>query len=597
MPTFDDAVRALDERFARIQAEARIPGVTWGVVRDGALVHTGGIGTLRDGEACPPDADSIFRIASMTKSFTATAILILRDERRLRLDDPVATYVPELAAWSGPTTDSGPVTIRQLLTMSAGLPTDDPWGDRQQALPLDEFADLLAAGPTFAWPPGVMFEYSNLGYGILGRVVTAAAGQEYAEFAQDRVLAPLGMASTAYHAENLPAERVATGYVRRGDSLVGEGADGYGALASMGGLYSTVRDLAVWVAGFLDAFPARDDPEGGHPLRRAARREMQQMHRMLPGAIAAHAAHEAPTLETAGYGFGLFMVSKADLGTRVSHGGGYPGFGSYMTWHPATGLGLIALGNLRYAPVHAAAGEELEALVWATVVPQRRLRPLPTVDAFQPVVEGLLAHWDDTVADAAFAMNMDLDEPREMRREAVEKLALDLGPFRAADDRPVTADSPAHRRWWLRGERGWIRASILVTPEPEPRLQRMDLVGVVDPSSALVDGAERLLEAGGAPGGEAWPGDVAAASTLDFGTVVRSLHAASARLGTLRLGLPSAGDGTTTVTFDVFGDAMAGQDTGEAAPAALSLTLDPVTGEVTALSLKISEREAPVEAW
>ena len=110
-----------------------------------------------------PDADTVFRIASMTKCFTAATILLLRDEGRLRLDDPVRRHVPELAGWAPPTADRGPITIRQLLTMSAGLPTDDPWGDRQQGLPLDRFARLLAAGPTFAWPPGIMFEYSNLG--------------------------------------------------------------------------------------------------------------------------------------------------------------------------------------------------------------------------------------------------------------------------------------------------------------------------------------------------------------------------------------------------------------------------------------------------
>ena len=92
----------LDERFLRAREEGKIPGVAWGVVRDGALVHAGGAGTIRDGEALTPDADSIFRIASMTKSFTAAAILLLRDEGRLRLDDPAATYVPQLAGWSGP---------------------------------------------------------------------------------------------------------------------------------------------------------------------------------------------------------------------------------------------------------------------------------------------------------------------------------------------------------------------------------------------------------------------------------------------------------------------------------------------------------------
>ncbi len=155
MSAFDDLLPSLDARFERLAREAAVPGVAWGVVRDGLLVHSGGAGTIRDGEDRPPDADSVYRIASMTKSFTAATVLLLRDEGRLRLDDPVADHVPALADWAPPTADSPPVTIRDLLTMSSGLPTDDPWGDRQQGLALDAFDRLLADGPSFAWPPGV----------------------------------------------------------------------------------------------------------------------------------------------------------------------------------------------------------------------------------------------------------------------------------------------------------------------------------------------------------------------------------------------------------------------------------------------------------
>ena len=212
--------------------------MAWGVVSDGRLLHAGGAGTVRDGEDRRPDADTVFRIASMTKSFTAATVLLLRDEGLLGLDEPVATSVPALAGWRPPTADSPAVTIRHLLTMAAGLATDDPWGDRQQGLPLDEFADLLAAGPSFAWPPGTRWDYSNLGYGILGRVITAVAGAEYREVVRERLLRPLGMTATAYLEEEVPEARLAHGYVRRGDTLVREGTDGYGALASMGGVFS-----------------------------------------------------------------------------------------------------------------------------------------------------------------------------------------------------------------------------------------------------------------------------------------------------------------------------------------------------------------------
>jgi CubicO group peptidase (beta-lactamase class C family) len=168
MPDLETALRELDEAFAKQRETAKIPSVAWGVVRDGDLVHAGGAGTTRDGESSLPDERTVYRIASMTKSFTAATILRLRDEGRLRLDDEVATYVPALADWRHPASDTPAITIRHLLTMSAGMPTDDPWGDRQQGLPFDAFAELLGRHPTFAWPPGTQFDYSNLGYGILG---------------------------------------------------------------------------------------------------------------------------------------------------------------------------------------------------------------------------------------------------------------------------------------------------------------------------------------------------------------------------------------------------------------------------------------------
>ena len=587
MPTFDDALRSLDARFARLRDEARIPGVAWGVVRDGALVHAGGAGTTRDGEDRRPDAGSVFRIASMTKSFTAATVLLLRDEGRLRLDEPVAAYVPELARWPLPTADSVPLTVRQLLTMSAGLATDDPWGDRQQGMPLDRFAELLAAGPSFAWPPGTVYDYSNLGYGILGRVITNVAGAEYREVVRDRLLGPLGMTTTAYREEDVPEARLAHGYVRREDAYVGEGRDPYGALASMGGVFSCVEDLAQWVAGFIDAFPARDDPEGGHPLRRATRREMQQVQRAFGPEVPAHDPDAEAQVQSRGYGFGLFVLQDLEIGTTVSHAGGYPGFGSHMAWHPATGLGVIGLGNVRYAPVRPVVAEMLAMLVRAEVAPRRRVHPAPAVEAFRPVVEGLLARWDDAVADAVFAVNTDLDEPRDLRRAEAAKMAGELGPFRRDPGRPDRSASPADLAWWLRGSHGWVRASILVTPEPEPRLQRMVLLPVGDPSSALRSAAERILALAGEPA-PAWPVDLPVGGDLDTQAVLRALRAGGNHFGALRLGLPIDGDGRASSTFEIESDRGRLE---------LKVALDPDTGSLTTAALLVRTREAPPEGW
>ena len=135
----------VDALAAGWQERAGQPGMAYGIVLGGELVHAAGLGERYAGGPAPDDG-TVFRIASMTKSFTASAVLALRDEGKLRLDDAAEAYVPELRRWPSAAADAPRVSIRHLLTMTAGFPTDDPWGDRQQGLPLDEFTAFLAGG-------------------------------------------------------------------------------------------------------------------------------------------------------------------------------------------------------------------------------------------------------------------------------------------------------------------------------------------------------------------------------------------------------------------------------------------------------------------
>ena len=123
----DDVTERVDKLFEAFFARGVTPGLAYGLVMDGKLVHTGGMGTLRVGESATPGPNSIFRIASMTKSFIAATVLLLRDEGLLRLDDLAEEWVPELKGVPLATTDSAPPTVRQLLSMNAGLPEDGDW--------------------------------------------------------------------------------------------------------------------------------------------------------------------------------------------------------------------------------------------------------------------------------------------------------------------------------------------------------------------------------------------------------------------------------------------------------------------------------------
>ncbi|HEY6013504.1 MAG TPA: serine hydrolase domain-containing protein, partial [Candidatus Limnocylindrales bacterium] len=465
--------------------------------------------------------------------------------------------------------------------------TDDPWGDRQQGLDVDEFLAMAAGGLSFAWAPGTRWEYSNLGYGLLGRLITAVAGREYRDVVRERILAPLGMTSTGYLEEEVPPDRLARGYLWRGDRFLEEPMDGYGALAAMGGIFTTVRDLATWVRGFIEAYPPRDEPGMAHPLSRASRREMQQPMVSFDAGITSPTADADPELDGAAYGFGLFAFEHLRWGRIVGHSGGYPGFGSNMRWHAPSGLGVVVLANGRYAPSSLLARDLLLSLLDAEAVPSRRVRPNAATAAARTAVEGLLDRWDDAVAASLFAMNVDLDEPIVLRRAAMARLRAVHGRLVPDPAEEPVSHSPFQLAWWMRGERGRVKLEILLSPERPPKVQALVLTSVPEPPPALRAAAERIAASLVVGEGEApvWPSELAIDASLDVSALSRALRATEARFGTVRLGSVIAGDGNREATFRL--DCTRGH---------LDLTLarDPASGRLTKVRLR-PDRLAPAD--
>jgi serine-type D-Ala-D-Ala carboxypeptidase/endopeptidase len=562
----------IDQIAARFYDRGGQPGVAYGIVAGGKLVHSGGLGERWLGGP-PPDADTVFRIASMTKSFTATTVLALRDRGALRLDDPARNYVPELRRLTLAAPDSPAVTLRHLLTMTAGFPTDDPWGDRQQGLDPAEFARLLSSGGVRpAWAPGTRFEYSNLGYALLGRVIEAAAGAEYAATVRSQILVPLGLRQTGYEVAEFASEQLARGYRRDGDSWLELEPDPYGAFAPMGGVFSSVRDLAGWVAGFADAFPPRAAATGdlAHPLSRATRREMQLGRVAIPVGGDGVAVRFTGPLSLS-YGYGLFIEDDAEFGTNVQHSGGYPGFGSQMRWHPATGLGAIVLANGTYAWAGALAGQLLASILGteneqATKRAGYRLRgpvpqpggPWPETIAARESVDRLLQEWDDAAASVLFTPNVDQDQPFADRRAGIARLRERIGSFRPDPDRLAECESPAHCRWWLTGEHGTAAVSIKLAPLRQPLVQQL-LVAVPPAAGSTLAGAlDALLgviSASAADGWAGWPEQLKPADGLDADQVLRRLRVAGAWAGPSRIDCYLAGDGETSATVRLVGAA------------------------------------------
>src|SRR4051794_5075334 len=270
------AYPAVDRVFREFAERAHIPGAAWGIVVDGELARAGSFGVRDAASKAPVDQDTVFRIASMTKSFTSMSILKLRDEGKLSLDDPAERYVPELKALKYPTTDSPRITIRHLLSHSEGFPEDNPWGDRQLADSDEQLSQMLRAGIPFSNAPGIAYEYSNYGFAILGRIVANVAGMKYSDYVAANILRPLHMTSTTPEPTTVPANRLARGYRWEDNVWKDEPLLSNGSFGSMGGMLTSVRDLARYVGVFLSAWPPQDGPETA-AIRRASLREMQQL--------------------------------------------------------------------------------------------------------------------------------------------------------------------------------------------------------------------------------------------------------------------------------------------------------------------------------
>ncbi|GLY74719.1 serine hydrolase domain-containing protein [Actinoallomurus iriomotensis] len=438
-------------------------GIAYGVVDRTGLVHAAGHGVIGDGGR-RPDPSTAFRIASMSKSFTAAAVLLLAERGALCLADPVSRHVPEFAAVRLPTSDSPQITVEMLLSMSAGLPTDDPWADRQESMSREEFGRLLASGLRFVSTPGTAYEYSNLGYAILGRVVEAASGECFQGFVRDHLIHPLGLTSTGYDTSVKAPGGVATGHVRLDGRWQALPFSEPGVFSAIGGLFSTVEDLALWVRWLADAFPARDGEDPG-PLSRASRRAMQQVQCARPP------APHGPV----GYGYGLVIHHEPEWGTVVSHGGGYPGFGSHMRWHPATGLGVINLTNARYVSAHEKVEEALRTVLAAAVDPPGPAELWPETSEARTVVERLLREWDGALAGAWLAENVAMDLDLARRRNRIGTLIEDVGPLLEPSDALLRTDSPAHAVWEVRGVRGSLRCEIRLTPQDPPKIQTLSV--------------------------------------------------------------------------------------------------------------------------
>jgi CubicO group peptidase (beta-lactamase class C family) len=308
----DPAEEGIDRLMSAYRGD--VPGASVLVLREGAVIfrRAYGYADLEAHVAATPATD--YRLASMTKQFTAAAILLLSDEGRLSLDDPIRKWLPELQP------AAAPMTIRQLLTHVSGLIDYEdltPSGTTQQVHD-EDVLHLLAAEDRTYFPPGSQYRYSDSGYSLLSLIVARASGQSFATFLRERVFLPLGMRGTVAYEQGISTvpDR-AFGYSAQDGAWLRTDQSLTSAVLGDGGIYSSIDDLAKWDAALYDS----------RLLRTATLRE----------AFAPAVSTDDPNVR---YGFGWRIT-----GQSVWHSGETLGFRNVIVRFPERHFTVIILTN------------------------------------------------------------------------------------------------------------------------------------------------------------------------------------------------------------------------------------------------------------
>lgn len=472
--TPEDASAILAEQMERARVEQDLPCVVFGLVRAGQPLSFGA--STEPGQPTV-DESTRFRASSLTKSVTAATTLVLRDRGLLELDAPLERYLPWAAAF---TLSAEPIRIRHLLTMTAGFPTDDPWIDELDDLSETGLEDRLANGVSLSRTPGSDYEYSNVGYALLGRVISSVTAQDYRDVVAQEILGPVGMGDSGFAVPD-SASRV-LGHRRVGDQRRAQEEEiPVGAFAPSGGLWSSTRDLARW----LGCLQAAASGEAGRGIAPHVAREMSSPRTVVR--LDRRKVADEDIAVAHAYGMGLFASTYSDIGRVVFHQGGSPGFGAELRWHPASGWGVVAMANQGYPVLQHPARRTLQAIVGPDIESLRsgeaRRALWPATARAMEWAEGLVRHWDDADFERMAAPTLDRQCAREARRSRSDRARRELGPF-ARDPLSLQSTSPAHALWRIAGEHGEAWLEVLLTPEASPRVQQW---GILDgPGDARV---------------------------------------------------------------------------------------------------------------
>ncbi|MEI8098961.1 MAG: serine hydrolase domain-containing protein [Sediminibacterium sp.] len=475
-PKFTDNNRAeklakyfplVEKIYSEYATKNHFPGYSFGIVLDGKLVYSGAGGFTDIDKQTPATTQSMFRIASMSKSFTAMAILKLRDEGKLKLDDPVAQYIPEMKGQQL-TKDAPIITVRNLLSHSAGFPEDNPWGDRQLAISDTDLIAMIKKGISFSNDPGLTYEYSNMGFAMLGYIIKKVTGIPYSDYIEKYIWQPLHMQQASWEYSNVPAQTLAHGYRWINNNWREEALLHDGIYGAMGGMITSIESFSKYIAFHQSAWPPRNDIETG-PIKRSSVREMHQPWRFS----SLNAAYKYPSgracAMAAAYAYGLRWSKDCEGRETIGHTGGLPGFGSNWVILPEYGLGVMFFANLTYAPTSFANVQVLDTLLRLTGIQPRQLPASKILTQRRDDLVKLLPQFNKAAQSGIFAVNFFADYFTESLKKEATEIFEKAGAIKKINE--VVPENQLRGYFIVEGEKANINISFTLTPENPALIQ------------------------------------------------------------------------------------------------------------------------------
>lgn len=462
------AAPAIDNLYKYYADSLHSPGMVYAIVANGKILHSGNIGYSNVEKKYKANSSSAFRVASMTKSLVGMAILQLRDKGKLKLDDPVYLYIPELKDQKYLSTDAPEISIKNLLTHSAGFPEDNPWGDRQLGITDQQMLDMFKKGIQFSNVPGITYEYSNMGFAMLGYIIKKVSGKTYEEYINQYILKPLGMNNTYWEYNKIPEKDFALGYRYVNEKWVPQPVLHDGAYGAMGGLITTIEDFNKYISFHLTAWPPSNEKETG-PLKRSSVREMDGPRQMGP--LNANNKYPGgrfcPTI--AAYGYGIRWVKDCEGRISIGHSGGLPGYGSNWMILPDYGIGVITFSNVTYAPATMINNHVLDTLINISALKPNKIPVSDILNQRKDQLIQLLPDWNNAMQSGIFADNFFLDYfPDSLKKEATEIFGRAGKITRVHEMIPL---NNLRGSFIMEGEKGDVEIWFTLTPENPPLIQ------------------------------------------------------------------------------------------------------------------------------